>query len=137
MADLKWYSFLEIGIDFIDEEHKALLKIMQEIRSEIEANNYEAAAKLLELLLVEANTHFLSEEKYLEETGYPGLEEHKKYHNELLSKTEITKQVCENITTAHDTKECFDEMADFLIDDILKGDVMFKSYLEYKGYIKN
>jgi hypothetical protein len=31
---------------------------------------------------------------------------------------------------------CFKGMARFLIDDILKGDVKFKSHLEHEGLIK-
>ena len=66
---------------------------------------------------------------------YPGLEEHKKYHRKLLIKADTTKRICEGYETEHDLKECFDGMAKFLIDDILKGDIQFKSYLEYEGYI--
>ena len=69
--------------------------------------------------------------------GVKGLEDHKIYHNELLIKADTTKRICEGIETEHDLKECFDGMANFLIDDILRGDIMFKSYLEYEGHIKN
>ena len=36
MTDLKWYDFLEIGVDFIDEDHRELLDIMIEIKVAIE-----------------------------------------------------------------------------------------------------
>ena len=79
---------------------------------------------------------FSREEAYLLQTKYPGLEEHKIYHKELLTKADTTKRICEGIETEHDLVECFDGMANFLVDDILRGDIKFKSYLEYKGYIE-
>jgi len=135
MTDLKWHDFLKIGVDFIDEDHKKLLGIMLEVKDAIDQGNNKKCTKLLTLLLKEARDHFSREEKYLLETKYPGLEKHKVYHKELLIKADTTKRICEGIETEHDLKECFEGMANFLIDDILRGDIMFKSYLEFEGYI--
>lgn len=85
--------------------------------------------------LLSATDHFSREEQYLSEVEYPGLEKHKIYHKELLVKADTTKRMCEGIETDHDLKECFDRMVNFLIDDILRGDIKFKSYLEYEGYL--
>jgi len=136
MADLKWHDFLEIGVDFIDHDHKKLLAIMIDIKDAIENDNNKKCVQLLTFLLKEASDHFAREEEYLLEVKYPGLEKHKIYHEELLTKANTTKNICEGIETEHDLKECFDMMANFLIDDILRGDIMFKSYLEYEGHIK-
>lgn len=137
VADLSWYDFLEIGVDFIDSDHKKLLNIMQNVKHSIETENNDESVNLLISLLNEANDHFSREEKYLLEIGYPGLEKHKNYHKDLLIKVDEIKQMCEGVTIVHDVKACFDSMADFLIDDILRGDIMFKSYLEYNGHIKS
>ena len=137
MTDLLWHDFLEIGVDFIDEDHKNLLKIMVDTKSAIEAGDNNKCVILLTSLLKEARDHFSREEKYLFEVKYPDLEKHKIYHKELLIKADTTKRICEGIETEHDLKECFDGMAEFLIDDILRGDIMFKSYLQYKGHIKS
>lgn len=134
MADLQWHQFLEIGVKFIDEDHQKLLKIMQDVKRSIEQDNYNECVVLLNALLKEAREHFSREESFLYEAGYPDLEEHKKYHKELLVQADIIKRICEGIETEHDLKECFDGMADFLIDDILRGDIKFKSFLEYEGF---
>ena len=136
MADLLWHDFLSIGVDFIDNDHKNLLKIMIDTKSAIEAGDNNKCVILLTSLLKEARDHFAREEQYLLDVKYPGLEKHKVYHKELLLKADTTKRICEGIETEHDLKECFDGMADFLIDDILRGDIMFKSYLEYEGLVK-
>jgi len=128
---------LEIGVDFIDDDHKKLLGIMVETKAAIGEGDNNKCVRLLTSLLKEARDHFSREEEYLLEVKYPGLEEHKIYHKELLIKADTIKRICQGIETEHDLKECFDGMADFLIDDILRGDIVFKSYLEYEGYIKN
>ncbi|RDH81492.1 MAG: hypothetical protein DIZ80_15545 [endosymbiont of Galathealinum brachiosum] len=137
MNDLSWHDFFEIGVQFIDDDHKRLLSIMLNTRKAIEEGDNKKCVQLLTSLLKEANDHFEREEKYLLEVKYPELEEHKKYHRELLVQVETTKRICEGIETEHDLSKCFDGMARFLIDDILKGDINFKSYLQYEGYVKD
>lgn len=132
MTDLLWHDFLEIGVAFIDDDHKKLLKIMLETKAAIEEGDTRKCTKLLTLMLKEAREHFSREEKYLLKVKYPGLEEHKIYHKELLIKADTTKRICEGIEKSHDLKECFDGMANFLIDDILRGDINFKSYVEHE-----
>lgn len=136
MTDLLWHDFLEIGVDFIDDDHKKLLEIMVDTKYAIEKGDNNKCIILLTSLLKEAKEHFSREEKYLLEVKYPNLEKHKIYHKELLIKADTTKRICEGIEAEHDLKECFDGMADFLIDDILRGDIKFKSYLEHEGHIK-
>ena len=137
MTDLRWHDFLKIGVEFIDDDHRKLLLIMRDIKNTIEQKNYSKCVALLDALLSEAEGHFSREEKYLEEVKYPGLKEHKKYHDDLLVKADSIKKICQGIETEHDLKECFDGMANFLVDDILRGDIKFKSYLEYEGYVIN
>ena len=135
MTDLEWHDFLKIGVGFIDNDHKKLLKIMQETKLAIQDGDTKKCALLLTSLLKEADEHFKREEDYLLDVNYPGLDSHKMYHKELLIKADATKRICEGIETEHDLKKCFDGMSDFLVDDILRGDIKFKSYLEYEGYL--
>ena len=137
MADLVWHDFLEIGVEFIDQDHKHMLAIMQGVQGAIIRKDYAECAKLLARLLAEASEHFQREEAYLSEAKYPGLAEHQKYHAELLVQADNVKKICESTEAGHDIQACFNGMSRFLIDDILKGDVRFKSYLEHEGLIKN
>lgn len=135
MSNLVWHDFFEIGVEFIDQDHKHLLAIMQDVQDAIMQRDYEACAKHLSRLLGEAAEHFHREEVFLGEAKYPGLTEHMKYHAELLAQAEHVKKICESTETRQDVQACFKGMARFLIDDILKGDVKFKSYLEHEGLV--
>lgn len=134
MADLIWRDFLKIGVAFIDDDHKKLLTIMQDIKLTIEQDNLEHCVTLLNYLLEEADAHFTREEKFLRDVKYPGLKEHTQYHQELLVQANTIKTICAGMETNIDLKKCFDGMANFIVDDILKGDIKFKSYLDHEGY---
>lgn len=134
MADLLWHDFLEIGVEFIDDDHKNLLRIMREIKAAIEAGDKQQAVELLATLLEEARAHFDREEKFLQKIDYPSLESHKKYHQKLLVKAEETRNICAGLDAEYEARECFNSMANFIIDDILRGDIKFKSFLEYEGH---
>lgn len=136
MADLDWHSFYEIGVDFIDEEHKEILSVMRNMRDALIGCELEKAYALSNDIISVSNDHFKHEENFLAEVGYPGLLEHSDYHGELLVQAANIKDLCHGIEAEHDLMTCFEEMRNFMIHDILYGDVMFKSYLEHKGYIE-
>jgi len=97
MAELKWYDAYEIGVDFIDNDHKRLLNIMLDAKNAIASNNNSECIELLHELLREAKEHFSREEELLHKAKYPGLEDHKKYHQELLKQADTARRICENI----------------------------------------
>ena len=43
--------------------------------------------------------------------------------------------ICNSVNNHGDLEDCFSGMAEFLIDDIITGDLKFKSYLEAHGDI--
>lgn len=132
---LVWRDCFDIGVDFIDSEHREILSILRCIGQAVCDGNLCECAKASDTLINAAKEHFRHEEKYLEEVDFPRLAEHKKYHIELLEQAEHVKEICEGDRNKHSLKECFDIMESFLIDDVLRGDIDFKSYLEYNGYI--
>lgn len=134
-VDLEWYDEYSIGIRFIDEEHKGLLSIMRALRDSVEVNDLEEAKLLTETLIDQSKKHFLHEENYLQHIGFDGLEEHKDYHKELIDQAIEVKKICEGATGDKNLEACIDSMEKYMIDDVISGDVAFKSFLEYKGYI--
>jgi len=137
MAKLKWRESYEIGVDFIDKDHKSLLNIINNIKKEIETGGFSTGSMLIDNFIKEIKAHFSREEAFLYEINYPGLEIHKAYHKELLDKTEKTKDILETMESKEEFRECFDGMSRFVFDDILQGDINFKSYLEHEEYTDN
>ena len=133
MNDLIWHDSFEIGLDFIDRDHRKLFKIIRDTKQAIEEDNCNECIALLTSFLEEAKDHFYREEQLLFETGYPDLEDHRVYHKRLLIKTVAARQICEGVKAGRDLKECFDGMVEFFIDDVMREDIKFKPYLENAG----
>ena len=136
MANLEWHDFYNFGIDFIDDDHRQLLEVMRSIQDAIKSGDMDKSATLLEDLMTLASQHFKREEAFLAKISYPGLEEHKKYHQLLLVQANHARLVCQSTEASHNVEDCFNSLAKFLIDDILGGDIQFKSYLEERGLVE-
>lgn len=93
-----WKDKYNIGVDLIDRQHQELFnrvnRFLTVLRSPVpwedkvqEVN--ETLAFMQEYVVV----HFRDEEQYQEEIGYPGLEEHRKVHGQLIREVgEFAKQ---------------------------------------------
>lgn len=136
MVKLEWIDSFSIGIAPIDEDHKKILQIMQAVQVAVEKNDYALCTSLLDDLVVLGSEHFHREEEYLAGVSYPYIEEHILYHQDLLLKVKAVQAICNNANSQGGLEECFSSMAEFLIDDIIAGDLQFKSYLEARGLVK-
>ena len=78
------------GIEMIDEEHKELFRIINEIQSiltdEYSTDNYDDIIRLLEELRSYTKSHFKDEEEYMESIQYKGLEAQKVAHEMFISR---------------------------------------------------
>ncbi len=81
-----------VGISFVDEQHAKLIDIMEEIRiASNSGKTRQVMAQVLHDLVEYTRTHFVDEEKLMEENGYPYLAHHKELHS-LFVET-VTKAV--------------------------------------------
>ncbi|MCD7725570.1 MAG: bacteriohemerythrin [Clostridiales bacterium] len=80
------------GIDFVDEEHKELFRIIDDVNhvimNDYVHDKYDEIVRLLEELKNYTQYHFQDEEKYMEQIGYSGLEAQKRAHSAFISRLE-------------------------------------------------
>ncbi|MGD9537052.1 MAG: bacteriohemerythrin [Alphaproteobacteria bacterium] len=136
MKTFEWSPVFEIGVPEIDRDHREMVALTNAIRDALMAEQYELSSRLIAELLAAAKAHFEREEALLAHHGFPRLQRHVRYHVGLLDKAERMKRVCENVTGKHEIRDCYDEMLSFLVDDVVRGDYDFKSFLEEKGIAK-
>ena len=117
----------------IDDDHRQLVEMINLVSDAIESNELNQCRKLLDSFVEVARNHFAREEVILREVGFPGVEEHCIYHNGLLERADAVKRLCQEMADQGQLKECFDQMAGFFIDDVVKGDHIFVSYLVSAG----
>lgn len=87
MKNVKWIEDYEVGISEIDDQHKMLFDIINEVidfknGDHLKEDLFEVIKKLLDY----AQFHFQTEEDYMKETGYPDLEAHKEQHKVFSEK---------------------------------------------------
>ena len=136
MSNFVWLDSFVIGVPEIDDDHREMLAIMRRVEAEAEAEDFEASRRLLDALMAHSRGHFAREERYLERVGYPDLESHRRYHAALIGPAEALLASCKAMTGQGELKACCENMFGFLIDDVIAGDLTFKSFLDDKGLTK-
>jgi hemerythrin len=124
-----WDHNFSIGNVKIDEEHKLLLKIFNELVDYINTLNNEGDefARLLSGMTDYSLTHFQREEQYMLNFSYPKLEEHKRYHKNYIYKVAMYN-VNLLVPNPPDTKEILDFLKEWWSSHILKIDADYERY---------
>ena len=123
------------GHPTIDDEHRKIVSSINGVSAAVSAGKYQQCADLLDDFLHICEHHFAHEEELLGELGFPGLADHKLFHQELLLKAKAVKALCLDMKNPDSIERCFSEMATLLIEDVVKGDMQFVSFLIEKGVV--
>lgn len=87
MGQFKWQDRYDIGVDAMNDDHKVLLRLMDELEDLARRGNDAAATKAAMTKLGEfTNKHFSDEEAFMASFSYPGIDSHKLIHKNLLEK---------------------------------------------------
>ena len=82
MALIYWMPNFNTNIDIIDQQHRMLVDLVNELSEAHEAGkDRNILLKLIEKLGIYAATHFAREEDYFETHGYPNTDEHLQEHD--------------------------------------------------------
>lgn len=124
------------GHPVIDAEHRKIVDSINGVSEAVHAGEYDKCAHLLDDFLTICQDHFATEERLLEELGYPGLHDHAVFHKELVLKAKAVKTLCMDMKSPESIERCFNEMATLLIEDVVKGDLQFVSFLIDQGVVE-
>lgn len=100
MANLDTYIFIKwsdsdysTGIKTIDDQHKQLLSLINEIyQSFLDYKHLEVTSSVLERLEDYANFHFAFEEKIFRQLSYPEMESHMESHRAFFERIQEFKK---------------------------------------------
>ena len=80
-----WSESYSLGVKHIDDEHKKLFKIADELKEmECRSVQREEFRKILYEIRYYLKEHFASEEKYMQELHYKGIVAHKLKHEKII-----------------------------------------------------
>ena len=133
MPKLEWRDTFELRVPEIDGDHRAMLDLMKGVQSAMALGDRQTGEQLLDRLLVFAEGHFEREHALLVRWNCPEAEEHATYHWNLLSRAVAVRKACTEIENPKSFNECCEAMLSFLVDDVVRGDMRLKSFLEEAG----
>ena len=82
---ISWSDALSVGIQEIDEQHKVLVDLLNQLHTAITQRHGNAVTdEILEQLVEYTRIHFAVEESLMRILGYPDYENHKEHHKQLI-----------------------------------------------------
>ncbi|MFC1692578.1 bacteriohemerythrin [Candidatus Latescibacterota bacterium] len=86
MTFIKWDDTLSIKINEIDNQHKSIFELANNLHINLKSGRGNIIIKrILKSLYEYAETHFNTEEKWMEKYNYPDFEKHKQEHKTFFS----------------------------------------------------
>ena len=129
MAFVEWKSSFSVGVTEIDNQHKRLIEIINQLHDTMKAGATPAAlSKIVQELVDYTRFHFTHEEKMLERAGYSELTEHKRVHRAMIAQVEnFRNQVGSGAATTPLKLMAF--LKDWLSKHILETDMRYSKTL--------
>jgi len=134
----KWEPYMEMGHKEIDNQHKTLIEEINKLCREIKEKDPKAEQikEHIKFMLNYALRHFSTEEKLMQEIGYPGYLQH--YNAHRWFEKQVRKLV-EDYKRFGPTNAMLMRihhlLVDWLVNHICGTDGELRTY--YKSYIKN
>jgi len=130
---VEWKDDYSVGIDSIDQQHKKLLNLINQLQTAVDYSTGEQfEQEALDELVDYTKTHFTYEEGLMRDNDYPDFEPHKAQHEKMFKKV---GEVLAEYEKDHDTamSNAAEYLKDWLINHINGTDKEYSSYLISKG----
>jgi len=136
MSKIEWDDSLSVGVELIDEQHKMLIKRLNDLSKAIDETHGEGGVvQTLDFLIEYTDFHFSAEEKCMAEHDYPGLDYQKKQHEEFRAslRNMVEDYEYEGVTRALTTSvNVF--LHNWLVNHIKRVDHRLGKFLREKGF---
>ena len=130
---VEWKDDYSVGIDSIDQQHKKLLNLINQLQTAVDYSTGEQFEReALDELVDYTKTHFTYEEGLMRDNDYPDFEPHKLQHEKMFEKVrEVLAEYEQDQDTA--MANAAEYLRDWLINHINGTDKEYSSYLIGKG----
>lgn len=134
--NIKWDESLAVGVDEIDNDHKELINLFNQLYASCSApagtlivTETETLARLLEY----TKHHFQREEMLMKKEGYPDFADHKELHDDLLLITLNFQEQLQSAEIHEITDETLEFLRSWIVNHIMAVDMEFANYLKLKA----
>ena len=133
MAFMSWKEEFETNVWEVDTQHRKLLDLLNRLFDAMKVGKgKDVLGPILKELINYTVYHFGTEERLFQQHGYPGLEKHKKEHDDLTRKALELKSAFESGNQTI-TIEVLNFLRNWLNVHILQEDKKFGPFLNSKG----
>jgi len=130
---IEWSELLAIGVDEIDEEHKAIIEKFDDLYQKMrQGKGHEMYDEIIGFLDDYINTHLEHEEAYQREIKYPDYESHKAKHDEFRKIVQEIKDDDHDEITHKDLLEVNQLMKNWLLNHIMEVDAAIGKFVKEK-----
>ncbi|NTW89085.1 MAG: hemerythrin family protein [Desulfobulbaceae bacterium] len=135
MALFNWDSSLSVNIAEIDEQHKKLVNLVNDLFEAMkEGKGSQILGKVLSDLTRYTKTHFATEERLMRSNSYPSYLVHKKEHDELIAQVDdLNKKFQDGQMVLSTSVGNF--LKSWLVNHIKGTDMKYKPFLNQKGVV--
>jgi len=127
---LVWREQLSVGNDVIDADHKHLIEIINLVEKNLVTINQSELTVALATLSQFSKVHFAREEKIATAAGYAHVPQLHKSHKELLKQVDQLRHKIGDKWTAASVKSFSALLRSWLIDHVIKEDLLMKPMLK-------
>lgn len=133
MSLLTWSEDYETGIDVIDDQHKKLFLMVNDLHVAMkEHRGREKIGEVLDFLSEYVSRHFQDEEQLMAEYKYPAYVQHKHVHEGLARKVNklIAGYKRGDTTLTNETSQL---LLDWIQEHIAEQDMLYVAFFKEKG----
>lgn len=133
MALIYWLPKYNTGIEIIDQQHRLLVDLVNELqKNQDNGNDRQKSLKIINKIQMYAASHFAREEHLFEVHGYPDADEHLQEHDYfedmLIQFEDEFKAGRQDLNTT-----TLDFFSDWLVNHIHGSDQAYVPFLKTKG----
>ncbi len=130
---IRWDPSCSVHVAELDQQHQQLFSAVAELEHALRTGYADAVInKLLEKVIEHTIHHFAAEERLMEDCGFPGLDAHRRDHQELSQK--LTMFNLSNLAGGPGVPAALLAFLQaWLQDHILKTDKEYSSFFNARG----
>ena len=134
MPLLTWTEKLSVGVVTLDDDHKRLVALVNELFNSMQAGHgREVVGRILDGLVQYTKMHFAREESFFARTGYPAAATHKQEHDALTRQVMEVQQKYAAGATAALSLEVLQFLKNWLVRHIQGTDQKYRPHLNANG----
>lgn len=133
MAYMDWTDSLSVGVLQIDNEHKKLVALVNDLNDSMKnGKSKETLQKIFSELVDYTMTHFTNEESLMQKVNYVNFTVHKREHDELTKKARVLKDdfIAGKMMVSIEVR---DFLKNWIVNHIQKTDKLYTKAMNDKG----